>query len=278
METDEELEKLRNEVLRKIGRNVILFQQMEQLLKFLLANGSFSSTVSNISDLKTKLEKRITTVQKQTMGQVANQFLENTFSEDEEDTQEELKETLFSFRYRIQCDEAQFEERKIALTSLVAERNDLIHHLLPKWQMQSYESSIEIEQYLDQQREKILPELEWLKANFDFFKEYLSFMASDEGQKEVDLSILRQTPIVTLLFNIGEQNARPDGWVVLKNAEEIIQQHLPEGLSNLEKLYGYKKLDEIILATEFFDLAEEVTTKGDIRLLYRIKPDLHFTD
>ncbi|MFZ2450964.1 MAG: hypothetical protein WAW36_10635 [Methylovulum miyakonense] len=45
MKTDEELEKLKNEVLRKIGRNVMLFQQMEQLLKFFLANGYFSSTV-----------------------------------------------------------------------------------------------------------------------------------------------------------------------------------------------------------------------------------------
>ncbi len=276
METDEELEKLKNEVLRKIGRNVMLFQQMEHILKFLLASGSFSSTVSNITDLKTKLEKHITTVQKQTMGQVANQFLENTFSEDEEDAQEELKETIFSFRYRIQCDEAQFEERKMALTSLVAERNDLIHHLLPRWKMESHESSIEIEQYLDQQREKILPELEWLKTNFESFHEYLKFMDSDEGKKEVNLSLLRQSPLVYWFFNIAAQKKRADGWVVFDSSLEIIRKNFPQELIDLKKRYGYKNLKEILSATDFFDIFEEPTAKG-VRLLYRIKPNIHFT-
>ncbi len=40
MEAKIELEKAKNEVLRKIGRNMLLFQQLEQMLKYLIANGS----------------------------------------------------------------------------------------------------------------------------------------------------------------------------------------------------------------------------------------------
>tara|TARA_Y100001956_G_scaffold82908_1_gene106684 strand:+ start:6143 stop:6328 length:186 start_codon:yes stop_codon:yes gene_type:complete len=37
---DEQIETARNECMRRIGRNMVMFQRMEQLLKFLLANSS----------------------------------------------------------------------------------------------------------------------------------------------------------------------------------------------------------------------------------------------
>jgi hypothetical protein len=93
-----ELKKLQNEVLRKIGRNVMLFQQMEHWLKFLSIYGSHSG---HISELETILKDRAAAINKQTMGQVVNQFLENTFSASEKNANEpeELKEARLSFRF-----------------------------------------------------------------------------------------------------------------------------------------------------------------------------------
>jgi len=84
------------------------------------------------------------------MGQVVGQFLENTFPGSKETTSapEELKEIWFSFGCTIKCNAAYYEERKSGLASIVSERNDLIHHLLPKWDFNSLESST-TEQYLD---------------------------------------------------------------------------------------------------------------------------------
>lgn len=166
----------------------------------------------------------------------------------------------------------------MALASLVAERNDLIHHLLPKWNTRSFESSTETELYLDQQREKILLELEALKAEINAIKEFAVFLVSNECKKHIELSLLRQSQLVVWLFEIAQQKARSDGWVVLSNAAHSIHQHFPEELTNLEERYGHKKLKAIILATEFFDITQESTDKGGIRVLYRIKPDLNFTD
>jgi len=90
MEINVELEKLKNEVLRKIGRNVMLFQQMEHLLKFLVANGTSSAYAS---ELKTNHEQRTATIYKKTMGKVVGEFLENTFSPSEETTNEPKEET-----------------------------------------------------------------------------------------------------------------------------------------------------------------------------------------
>lgn len=218
------------------------------------------------------------------MGQVAGQLLENIFSVPEETTNEptELKEAWFSYRHTFRCDEDDYEERKNTLASIVAERNNLIHHLGPKWDSNSFESGTEIEQYLDQQREKILPELEFLKAHIKDMQETkkacVEFILSDEGTKFFDLSFLRQSQLVAWLFKFAQQRARSDGWVALSRAVNFTRQLVPKELANLEKRYGYKKLKELILATEYFDISEEPTDKGGIRVLYRIKPDLNFTD
>lgn len=272
-----ELETLKNEVLRKIGRNVMLFQQMEYMLKCFLANGQFSGYAS---ELAKNIEQRRETIHKQTMGQVVKQCLEKIFSAFKETTNapEELTAAWVSFRYTIECDDTYYEGRKNALDSIVAERNDLIHHLLPKWNSSSLESSIATEQYLDQQREKILPEFELLKSQIqamqETIKKHTDFLASDEGEKQVELSFLRGSQLVAWLFEAAKQRARPDGWVALSNAAQFIRLHVPEEVADLEKIYGHKKLKDIILATELFDIIDEPTDKGGVRVLYRIKPDL----
>ena len=149
--------------------------------------------------------------------------------------------------------------------------------MLPKWNLNSFESSKEIEHYLDQQREKILPESEYLKSIINHLKDYSDFITSDEGRKQFELSLLRQSNLVAWLFNIAEQQARLDGWMVLDTAAQCIYKHAPEVVVDL-KSYGYKTFKEIILATEFFDVTKEQTNKGGIRVLYRIKPALEFVD
>ena len=259
----------------------MLFQQMEHMLKCFLANGQYSGYAS---ELAKNIEQSRETIHKQTMGQVVGQFLEKIFSASKETTNapEELTEAWVSFRYTIECDDTYYEGRKNALDSIVAQRNELIHHLLPKWDFNSLDSGTATELYLDQQREKILPELEVLKAQLKAMQEagkvLADFLASNEGEKQFELSFLRQSQLVAWLFSIAEQRTRPDGWVVLSNAAQFIRQHAPEEVANLEKRYGYKKLKGAILATEYFDINEEQTDKGGIRVLYRIKPDLNFTD
>ena len=62
-----------NEVLKKIGRNVMLFQELEHLLKYLVANSSISGYVS---ELMSQEKKRKDAISKQTMGQLIGQYNE----------------------------------------------------------------------------------------------------------------------------------------------------------------------------------------------------------
>ncbi len=63
-----------------------------------------------------------------------------------------------------------YEHKKQALKLLTDDRNDLIHHLLQRFNTDSIESCMEIEQYLDQQRERLIPEYDFLKSLIENLK------------------------------------------------------------------------------------------------------------
>ena len=111
MESEVELEKVKNEVLRKIGRNMILFQQMERMLKYLITNGNVSGY---ISEIKANKEQRAETIHKQTMGQLVGQFLEDTHLGCDESIEEpeELKEAYLTLNFKVECDAVYYENKK----------------------------------------------------------------------------------------------------------------------------------------------------------------------
>jgi hypothetical protein len=262
-----------NEVLRKIGRNMMLFQQLEHLLKFIVANGSFSGYVS---ELNFKKEQRAASIQKQTMGQLVGQYIETTNPEyqDFADEPEDLKEAFFSFKFYTECDSVYYETKKDALAQIVSDRNELVHHMLPKFDTNSIESCIQIEKQLDKQREEILCEINELRQKVDSLQEgrkiLAEFLNSDEGKKQFEISWLRQSRLVLLLGDIAVQTARTDGWASINIAGQLVKQHAPEEVALLKERYGHESLKELIVATEIFDIYEEPTEKG-FRVLYRLK-------
>jgi len=264
-----------NEVLRKIGRNMVLFQQLEHLLKFLVANGELSGYASDLENIK---KKRANSIKNQTMGQLVGQYIENTNPDCEEHSSEpeEIKDVYLSFNFRIGCDSIYFEAKKEALARMVSERNELVHHLLPDFDTSSVKSCEELGGKLDCQSEKIRKEIKEMqaiaKALTEGKKELAIFLSSEEGKKQWKLSFLRQSRLALLLGDIATQTERSDGWALMNIAGQLVKHHAPEELALLKKSYGHKSLKGFILATEMFDIYEEATKKGGVRVLYRLKP------
>ncbi|QFU21858.1 hypothetical protein FM038_006625 [Shewanella eurypsychrophilus] len=263
-----------DDVLRKVGRNVVLFQQLEQLLKFVVANGNL---VGFASELKTLKEAQENKVNKQTMGTLVGQYVEN--SNPESDTQstelEEMDEAYFSFNFRIECDDDYYKSRKEALAQLVTERNDLIHHLLPRFDMQSAQSCRALSKELDEQSDKIRLEINRLKATAkainDGRKEMVAYFQSEEGRKDLELSFLRQSRLVLMLGDIATKMSREDGWALISSAGHLIKEHAPEEFEKMKEKHGYSSLKKLIQASEIFDIHEETTPKGGARTLYKLK-------
>lgn len=265
---------LKDEVLRKIGRNLALFQQLERALKFLVANGAIDGYASELQKLQ---EEKDAAVSKKTMGQLVGDFIKGHVGAEDSGRKapEQLREAWFSFHFSVEADEAFHEQRKAAFDDMLAERNELAHHLLARWDVSSADSTRELGEYLDRQREKALTEFEVLRGMVKSFEEgrraQAEFLASEEGLKELKLVLLRSSRLVIFLVDIAHRLAREDGCVLLNTASDLLRQHAPDEYATMRKRHGYKCLKALILATELFDVIEEPTKKGGRRIYYRLK-------
>lgn len=273
---DAAFEALRAEVFRKIGRNLMLFQQMEGMLKFLVANNGVAGYASEFEDIHAK---RTEVIRKRTMGQLVGEFMETLLGEGPLGPAEpdELREVWVSYSFRIETDAARYEERKSALADVVADRNELIHHFLPRWNSNSVESTQDADRYLNCQRAKANVELEHLKslvaAIHEGGRQFAQYFASAEMKSELKVALLRQSRLVILLGDIAQQIGRDDGCVLLNTAAQLLRQHAPEEFAAMPQRHGHQTLKSLILATELFDVVEEPSKKGGVRVLYRLKPE-----
>lgn len=152
-----------DEIERKIGRNVLLFQRLEAVLKFMLTHGSHASYVSEI---QVHHERKLASIGKQTLGKLVGQFNASVLSSSGEKTNEpgKLREPWISFDFKVESDSSFTSELERSLDLVVAERNELIHQLLPWIDLTSTQGTRAAIEYLDQQYEKALPIYEQLKV------------------------------------------------------------------------------------------------------------------
>jgi hypothetical protein len=272
----EDIEELKNEVLRKIGRNVVLYQQFEVMLKLLVTHGNFSGYVCDLEEIK---EQQKAKVMRHTLGQVAGQFLENThgdYKETEEDLPELLEKKMhMSFSFKIQSDEELYLLTKANLAKIIQERNELIHQFVLNFNLNTIESLIGAGSYLDAQREALLPEHENVKQNLKALdegrRELAKLFVSGEADRLWKLDELRQEYVVKLLGRIIEVAKRVDGWTLVVHAGQLLHQNAPDQLKEAKKKYQCRTLKDLILKTEIFDLKDEQTPKGGKRAIYRLK-------
>lgn len=276
-EPEQALIRARDEVLRKIGRNLVNFQKIEQLLKGLILSSRMSG---HLSELEKYHQQKAEEIHSQPMGTLVKKFFDYIYSDGSESTSldKEISEPYLSFSLSFSTDATYINNKKESLKSLVDERNHLVHHLLLKLDLLSIESCLDMGKFLDEQRERQKEEHEHLRSlqkNIsEAWAEFSSFNASDAGRMAIELAWLQQSPVVSVLFDLSTSLARPDGWTLLNHAGQHIQSILPDELANLKKRNGYKTLKEILLASELFELESESTDKGGLRVLYRAKPEL----
>jgi hypothetical protein len=265
-----------DEVLRKIGRNLLLFQQIEGMLKLLVANGRVRGYAKDFEHVRSRSAASVRT---QSMGQLVGQFTETVLTnvETESAAPEELEGAWISFSFTLDADSTFYKQQAADLATMVAERNELVHHFLPSWDPSSPESTETVGQRLDRQREKVLPIRDYLQDRIQDLRYALraqaEFIASDEGQRQLELGWLQQSRLVLLLGDIAQQQAGADGWMPLARAGQLLRVHAPEEVAVLKERYGHKTLKELLLAADLFEVRDEPTANGGFRAVYRIKPE-----
>jgi hypothetical protein len=154
--SDSQAEDLRNEALRKIGRNIVNLQRMERYLKLLVVRINLNGYISEMEEV---YRKRLKDVERLTMGTLVDKLTDGLYSSADPSLNppDNLKGVWVSSTFRIEGGAEQKKTAKKALTLVVKERNKLVHRMLGEFDSASVESCRELIDLLDQQQERIAP-------------------------------------------------------------------------------------------------------------------------
>lgn len=269
-------ENVKNELLQKIGRNLLLFQELEKALKSLLILSQIEIDSFGITE---KSQKRNDGIQRITLGAVVQQYLDDVHFSSESDiqTEESIRSIRLISRFSLQASADDIASKEQSFQSLVSERNEFVHHLLPSIDFSSIVSMTALGDRLDAQRERVKAEiteaeniLQTLKATWADLKNIFS---SDAFITALQASMLSTSPIVALLREIASEPDRADGWTLLSRAGHILHKALPEDMQSLKSKYGERNLKTIMMKSGNFEFKDESTTKGGTHSLYRNRLD-----
>jgi hypothetical protein len=271
---DAAIKAVRDEALRKIGRNVVLFQELEGILKFLAAAQHPSMPLGNA---RASREERSESIRAKTLGQVARQVVEELFadSDAESSVPAGIAEPWLAFSFRIAGDAADIEESRKTLKALIDERNDLVHHLLPRWNLHDADSCLALSTELDEQRSRIVVEIGRYRAYADTLreaaKELQAFIDSDDGKRHLDVMFLQNSRLALLLTQLAMDHAREDGWTLLSVAGAQLSSLIPEEFAKLKREHGEGSLHKLVTAIDLFDIQSEKIPNGGTRAVYRTR-------
>ena len=261
-----------DEVLRRIGRNLLLFQEVEGMLKFLVANNEISGPPRSLDRLRQERADEIAT---KTLGQLARRYSDEVLSDGEDDAgiPENVTESWIRISYRVEQYGNALGVQDAELAAIVATRNELVHQFLPRWDPNSLAKTEAALNFLDAQREAVLVTHERLRKFIDghmaLRAELHALLDSEEGKRRFELAYLRASRIVALLDEIAKEVGGESGWVPLATAGRLLRECAPDEMAALKERFGYTTLKGLTLATGIFDVREEPTPSGGTRTEYR---------
>jgi hypothetical protein len=150
----------RNLALRKIGRNVVNFQKMEVMLKFIVTFANFSVPMSQIVE---HLQAASMSVRNAPMGVLVDKA-SKAIRSDHKSAPQDATEVWISFSLKLDDGVLQPREWRRMIGEVVKERNALIHQMLASFDPSSLDSCNALSGLLDVQRERILPAYQHLES------------------------------------------------------------------------------------------------------------------
>ncbi len=174
-----DIEVVRTEALRKLGRNIVNFSKIEGILKYLLS-------VTQIEGLSTSTRNRFVDnyerFRKHTLGMLVGKFHDTVLVDDSQsEAQPDSSEPGMSLSLKVSYSDSDcLNAQKQALLDIVAERNKLIHEYLAPLDTSSIEDYYKLISLLDEQNPRLLAHLEelgWMLTScIELVKDLQSFI------------------------------------------------------------------------------------------------------
>jgi len=265
MESDEAL-------LLKVGRNLLLYQKAELLMKEL----SFLSelVISFKENPKQALSRRAGNIANETLGQVTR-ALQQRIQRDNPtpDLLDSMPDGGIAFTYTITMDEEATATHLTDLDELLKARNIFIHRLYPRLLDAGTESRALILQGLDDDHARFAPLVAVLESRLNFIlkarQTHSEILASEEGKAEFSRWFHRTSPLVMKLAELHPTIAKEDGWASLNQALHKIRASNSTLIDTQLKLSECESSSELLLRTGAFEIREQPRKAASPRILYR---------
>ena len=148
----ENIAEVQREVQRKLGRNLLRIQQLEVMVKSMVAH---SVIESESGDMHSFLDKRKQDIAKKTLGQVVGDLTTDLISlpAKEEGQQQERPgdptKIWFRMSFRIEMSPEDHQRTQRRLAELVEMRNELVHHFIEIHDIWTVAGCASADAYLD---------------------------------------------------------------------------------------------------------------------------------
>ena len=249
-------------VSQKVGRNLLLFQKTEHVLKSMLEIGQISAT----SDGWIFPEATI-----QTFGQTFSLFREKHIMAKEPAGIRTNDGWGIALGFSI--DAVDLEE---TLGQMISDRNRLVHHFFQDFDLETEHGCGTACTVLDDQHNQYHPVLTRLRDYHRELREDFRELCESLRDPGVTLSWflpeIRESILIKRFVTLSPTLSSADGWTSLAGACSIIQQESPSLISETMQRWEIKSVSQLLMASECFELKTEPTPMGGTRILYRTLP------
>lgn len=276
MTQPESIAEAQREVQRKLGRSLLRIQQLEVMVKSMVAH---SVIESELGDMHSFLDKRKQDVARKTLGQVVGDMTTDLLSlpaneEGQQQAQPRDPTKIWirtSFQIEMSPEDHQCTQQRFA--ELVQLRNELVHHFIEIHDISTIEGCASADAYLDDGFRLIderFEELRSIAQHQDVArKEIAGVMQSDEFMDFLLHGILpggagaiwSSCTIVNLLRD-AEATLAVDGWTSLAKAIEYISGREPD---HTPKRYGCSSWRQVLHESAVFTIRREQSEPGAAR-------------
>lgn len=247
-----------------MGRCLLRLQQYERLMKVLLVHHELGGTAEQMVN---QLAERTGKFSDKSLGTLVRALFESFVVVEgaEEpalgDTKCSPDRVSMNFRIRMEMTDKDRTQVKAAIEDLVLMRNDLVHHLIERFDVWTDHGCIAAVEHLTQSYERIDRHFEELRQWADTMSvasaETASFMQGEVFQNLVLNGIAPdgtidwpQTGIVRVLREAAKMSAT-DGWSRLDEAKAWIAEHHPE---QVPQKYGCRSWPQVLSESKSFRL------------------------
>lgn len=261
-----DLNDLKEQIALEYGRCLLQLQQFELMLKAALP----TMKVSGFSDeLVGNIERYRQFLVGKTLGHLVGQWSQRIMLGDEQEIDDALHNRAY-ISISVGLEDGEWMREK--LKQLVELRNELVHHFLSRFTLNSEASCQEAISYLSTAASTIKSNRDTIQSLLIAFEEskkrLLEFINSPVGESLYLYGIIPGEPVenwenTTIIqqLKFEEDSLAKNGWVQLNEAIYSIGQRWPD-LS--PKLYGCSSWREVIHCSQLFEVDKRLSPTGGV--------------